>query len=228
MAACACCRCCGAVDCWKVAEGPPLADNPALPIYHGIFNAIARHLDDSWGPRPLRGWCEGIGLRLSAHGALAAHAEEAAKVGPLALIPKLLSAKPPCPTVVMAACREARCNTLFCQYLIGATDARGKLVVSRRIRSAAEAGLPPSPTRAGARQNPGKGSPGANVPVDDGGWQVGTSRGKKAKVAERAGPAKQRTTLSFDGLSPAAQLRGMAIAPAGTGEGGDACDLSEC
>ena len=57
---------------------------------------------------------------------------------------------------------------------------------------------------------------------------MGTSRGKKAKVAERTGPAKQRATLSFDGLSPAAQLRRMAIAPAGTGEGGDVCDLSEC
>ena len=53
-----------------------------------------------------------IGLRLSASGALTAHAEEAAKVGPNAFIPKLLSAKPPCPTVVMAACKEARCNML--------------------------------------------------------------------------------------------------------------------
>tara|TARA_B110000046_G_scaffold142594_1_gene149437 strand:- start:297 stop:1421 length:1125 start_codon:yes stop_codon:yes gene_type:complete len=209
----------------KVSKARAGADN-------GTFDAIAHHLNTSWGPRSLRGWCEGIGLRLSAHGALTAHAEEAAKVGPAALIPKLLSAKPPCPTVVMAACREARCKTLFCQYLIGATDARGKLIVSRRIRSAAEAGLPPSPTRAGARQNPGKGSPGASVPVDGGGWQVATSRGKKAKVAEHAGPAslaptqKQRPTLSFDGLSPAATLRGMAIAPGGTGEGGDACDLT--
>ena len=116
-----------------------------------IFDAIAHHLDDTWGPRALRGWCEGIGLRLSAPNALAAHAEDAAKVGPVALIPKLLSAKPPSATVVTAACREARCNTLFCQYLVGTADARGKLMVSRRIRSAAEADLPPSPSRASVR-----------------------------------------------------------------------------
>ena len=48
---------------------------------NGTFDAIAHHLNTSWGPRSLRGWCEGIGLRLSAHGALTAHAEEAAKGG---------------------------------------------------------------------------------------------------------------------------------------------------
>ena len=107
-------------------------------------------------------------------------------------------------------------RTLFCQYLVGTADARGKIIVSRRIRSAAEAGLPPSPTRAGAHQNPGNGSPGAAVPADDLGWsvvRVVTFRGKRAKAAESAGPSgltptqKQRTTLSFDGLSPAAAVR---------------------
>jgi len=177
-----------------------------------IFDAIAHHLDDTWGPRALRGWCEGIGLRLSAPNALAAHAEDAAKVGPVALIPKLLSAKPPSATVAMAACREARCKTLFCQYLVGTADARGKLMVSRRIRSAAEADLPPSPTR-------------ASVPADDAGWQAVTARGKKAKTVQGAGPSapvpKPRPSLSFSGLSPAATMRGMAIAPsADAGEGG--------
>ena len=131
------------------------------------MDVVITTLDNAWGPRRLKGWCEAFAQRFCAPGALAS--EEAAKYLSnrsqiqdieLSAVPNLLNARPPPTLLVLMGCKHARCATRFCRYLKDADEARHEATLKRRI---AEAEAAPSPTRAGRKANPGQGSPGSGI-----------------------------------------------------------------
>ena len=107
-----------------------------------MMDAVATTLDNAWGPRRLKGWCEAFALRLCAPGARCPRASRRRRRLCTSPAPShtrqicLTRAPPPRYCLALMGCKQARCATRFCRYLKDADEAKHEATLKRRVAEA--------------------------------------------------------------------------------------------